>query len=222
VSDLVGYARELEAQDAALAAAIAEVDALRSDVADLRARAGHAVDFIARLPEARHALAAALAEAEDELERRRRDVAEAEQRLERAQKEEEVLAARRAAVRTRDSVTTSERKVDRLRGDVEAVEGEARRLEREAPDLEQRAAELAERIGTVHRAPDPGLPGADAAGAAAWASRAEASLFVARGGLETERDRVIRQASELAAAALGEPAAASVSRVREELEQRLG
>ena len=222
MSDLVAYARELEAQDVGLAAAIAEVDALRSEIADLRARAEHAVDFLARLTETRQALAAALAEAEDELERRQREAAEAEERLERAQRDEDVLAARRAVVRTRDAVTTAERKVARLREEAEALEQEARRIELELPELERRAAEVAERIKAVHRTPDPGLPGAGAAGVAAWASRAEASLFVARGGLETERDRVIRQASELAAAALGEPAASSVSRVREELEQRLG
>ena len=222
MSDLVAYARELEAQDAALAAAIAEVDALRSEAGDLRAHAEHAVDFDARLPEARQALAAALAEAEDELERRRREAADAEQRLERAQKEEEVLAARRGVVRTRDAVTTAERKIARLREEAEALEEEARRIELELSEIDRRAAELEQRIKAVHRTSDPGLPGPGAAGVAAWASRAEASLFVARGGLETERDRVIRQASELAAAALGEPAASSVSRVREELEQRLG
>lgn len=222
MSDLVAYARDLEAQDAELAEAIAEVDVLRRDAAELRARAGHAVAFLARLPEAREAHAAALAEAGEELERRRREAEEAEARLERAEQEEAVLAARRAVVRAGDAVASAERKAGRVRGEAEALDEEARRIEAELPELDRRASELAERVRAVHRVADPGVSEPGAAAVAAWASRAEASLFVARGGLETERDRVVRQASELAAAALGEPAASSVSRVREQLERRLG
>jgi len=221
MTDLLAYARDLEAEDAALAGAIATVDSLRRNVADLRVRAAHAVDFLARLPDARAAIAAALAEAEDELERRRAEVAEAEARAARADKEEAVLAARRAVVRTRDALRGAERKVARLREEAEALEAEARAIEAGLPELNRCALELAGRVGELRRAADAGVPEPGPAGAAAWASRAEASLFVARGGLETERDRVIRQANELAAAALGEPlAASSVSRVREQLEQQ--
>ena len=222
MSDLVAYARELETQDAALAEAIAELDALRSEVAGLRAHAGHAVAFLGRLPEARSALAAGLVEAEEELGRRRREATEAEAGLERASKDEDVLAARRAVVRTRDAVTTAERKRDRLRRERDSLDAEAEAIETELPALERRGAELAERVRTLHRASDPGSLEPGAPGVAAWASRVEASLFVARGGLETERDRVIRQANELAASALGETLASGVSRVREQLEQRLG
>jgi hypothetical protein len=125
-------------------------------------------------------------------------------------------------VRTRDAATTAERKLARLRGEVEALEAEARAIEAGLPELEPRAEVLAGRIRALHRAPDPAFPEPGPAGVAAWASRAEASLFVARGGLETERDRIVRQANELAASALGETLASSVSRVREQLEQRLG
>jgi DNA repair exonuclease SbcCD ATPase subunit len=220
VSDLVAYARELEAEDGALAEAIAAIEALRRELFELRGRAAHAVTFVAGLPEARTGLAAALRDAGEELERRRREAAEADARLERAAKEEEVLAARRAVVRTRDAATTAGRKVERLRGEAEALEAEAHAIEAGLPELERRAAELVDQVRALHRASDPGLPAPGAAGVAAWASRAEASLFVARGGLETERDRVIRQANELAAAALGETLASNVRRVREQLEQR--
>jgi chromosome segregation ATPase len=222
VSGLVAYARELEAEDAALAEAIAEIDALWSDVSELRARAAHAVAFLGLLPEARSSLAATLAEAEEELERRQREAAEAEGLVEQARKEEEVLAARRALVRTGDAVTTAEHKVARLREEAAALEAEAKTIEAGLPEVERRAVELGERLRMLHRASNPGDPEVGAAGVAAWASRAEASLFVARGGLETERDRIVRQANELAASALGETLASSVSRVREQLEQRLG
>jgi hypothetical protein len=40
---------------------------------------------------------------------------------------------------------------------------------------------------------------------AEWASRAHAELFVAAGQLDAQRDRVIREANELATMLLGEP-----------------
>jgi DNA repair exonuclease SbcCD ATPase subunit len=221
LTDLLAYARDLEAEDSALAEAIGEIEALRREAGELRARASHALEFLARLPEARTAAASTIEEARAELETRRTEAADAEARLERAEKEEAVLAARRAVVRTRDLASGAERKVARLLADQEALEAEARALEAELPEFDRLAAHLAVRLGGVRRAPGAGSPQPGAAGTAAWASRAEASLFVARGGLETERDRVIRQANELAAAALGEPlAASSVSRVREQLERR--
>ena len=55
-----------------------------------------------------------------------------------------------------------------------------------------------------------------------WASRARAAILVARGGLETERERAVREANELAAAVLGEELGATrVSAVRERLERAL-
>jgi hypothetical protein len=221
LTDLLAYARDLEAEDSALAEAIGEIEALRREAGELRGRASHALEFLGRLPEARTAAVAAREEAETELERRLAEAADAEARLEHAEKEEAVLAARRAVVRTRDLASGAERKVARLLADQEALEAEARAIEAGLPELDRLAAQLAGRLGGVPRAPAAGSPQPGAGGAAAWASRAEAALFVARGGLETERDRVIRQANELAAAALGEPlAASSVSRVREQLERQ--
>ena len=69
-------------------------------------------------------------------------------------------------------------------------------------------------------APDPPERGLD--GLADWGARAHAAVFVARSGLETERGRVVREASELAASVLGDPlAATSVAGIRERLEERL-
>jgi chromosome segregation protein len=213
VSDLVAWARELEAEDAALARAIADVEAKRVAATELRARAEHAEKFLVRLPEARADAARAVAEAEAELQRRRADLLEAEAELERAEKEEAVLSARRAVVRTRDLVSGAERRLERLRAEQAALEEEARAVEAELPELERRAAGLAAGV--------EGLPAPAEVGVASWAARAQAALFVARSGLEARREAVIRQANELGASALGEPlVSASVSLVRERLEQR--
>ena len=213
MSSQLAYARELEAEDAALAAALDEVDHAREEASSLRERAEHAADFLARLPERRAAVARAVAEAEAELERRRAELQVAESELERAAKEEAVLAARRAVVRTQDLVASAERKIERLHLDAAAVEDEAAAVLAELPELDHLAAELAPRV--------EGLPDPADIGVAAWAARAEAALFVRRGGLEAQRERVIRQANELGAAAFGEPLlSSSVSLVRERLERQ--
>ena len=67
--------------------------------------------------------------------------------------------------------------------------------------------------------PEPPGPGIE--GVLEWAARAHAAVFVARSGLETERERVVREANELAASVLGEPLyATSVALVRQRLEER--
>jgi hypothetical protein len=89
-------------------------------------------------------------------------------------------------------------------------------------ELESTARALADRLAHVPRVshgasqvPAPGL-----AGTIGWGDRAHAALFVVRGGLDTERERVVREANELAASALGEPVSAtSVAGVRERLER---
>lgn len=212
MTDLLAYARELEAEDAALAEAAAEVEALRAAATALRARAEHAADVLARVPRAREAAAEAIAAAEAELERRLADLRDAEAQLERGGKEEAVLAARRAVIRTRDLVGGAERKLERLRADAEALEEEARAVNAELPELDRIAGDLAAKVD--------GLPQPGAIGVAAWAARAEAALFVTRSGLEAQREHVIRQANELGASAFGEPlVSASVSLVRERLER---
>ena len=213
MTDLVAWARELEAEDAGLARALVDVEAKRAAATALRARAEHAEAFLARLPEARTAAARAAAESEAELERRRADLRTAEAELERAEQEEAVLAARRAVVRTRDLATGAERRLERLRAEQAALEEQARAVEAELPELGRLAAELAAGV--------EGLPDPAEVGVASLAARAQAALLVARSGLEARRESVIRQANELGASALGEPlGSASVSLVRERLEQR--
>ena len=55
-----------------------------------------------------------------------------------------------------------------------------------------------------------------------WGSRAHSAIFVVRGGLEAERERIVHEATALAEAALGEQVAGSnVALVRRRLEQEL-
>lgn len=121
----MAYARELEAQDASLAEAIAEVDGLHREAREIHERAAHAEHLLARVSAERAAAGAAVDEAAAELAQREAEAKEAEEelaRVEGSQKEEAVLAARRAAVRTRDAAASAERKLVRAREALEGIE----------------------------------------------------------------------------------------------------
>ena len=58
-------------------------------------------------------------------------------------------------------------------------------------------------------------------GALAWASRARGELLLERSALATERDTLVREASELLASVLGEALTTGVAGVRDRLERAL-
>lgn len=221
----LAFARELEQSDARLEAALAELDELQRDVDGVRTRAAEIDAFLRALPDARAAAAARVRAAERELEERRIAAERAQQeleRLERAGKDDAAAEARRAASRLRDAVSLGERKLARAVDVRAALEREAGEARAEEPQLEERARVLAERLQRVPRISREATAGPDAglAGTLAWAARARAGAFVVRGGLDAERERVVRQANELASFALGEPVyAGRVSAVRERLER---
>jgi len=101
-------------------------------------------------------------------------------------------------------------------------------LEREASsrveigDLTREAGEVAACLNDIPRVSESGRepPGETLADVSEWARRVHAALFVVRGQLESERDRLIREANELAGAVLGEQLSGSnVSLVRKRLEE---
>jgi hypothetical protein len=65
-------------------------------------------------------------------------------------------------------------------------------------------------------------PGAELSEIVEWGGRAHAALFVVRGGLAVERERIVREAGELGSVVLGEPVAgSSVGAVRRLIERAL-
>jgi hypothetical protein len=71
---------------------------------------------------------------------------------------------------------------------------------RDAERVPSRLAQLFERARRIDDAPPP----ADASELVAWASHAHAELFVAARQIDAQRERVIREANELASSLLGE------------------
>lgn len=220
----VAFARELERRDADLATAIHEVVALEGEAEALGREADELGERLRRLPGEQEAAASVAARAREELDRRRERLELSERELQnaRAGGPEREDAVRRALERAGEAVALAEERVNRADAEVSRLRTAAGEAQADLRRLEQRARLVAGRVGTVPRLskegggePSPGLDGA-----VEWSSRARAALWIVRTGLETERERVVREANELGASALGEPlAATSVARVRERLER---
>ena len=78
------------------------------------------------------------------------------------------------------------------------VLAELRREAARVPEDRSRLYEIARRLPDLR-------PPADTASIVDWASHAHAELFVAAGQIDAERERVIREANELASMLVGEP-----------------
>jgi chromosome segregation protein len=221
----IELARRLEEDDERLAAALATVAELDGAVTAIRERATALAQLIATAPERRAAAEVAIAEADRELERRREEAAGAASELaqaERSRDERRLASAQRALERARDSLAAGERRVGRAADALAGVERELADAEAAIPVLEDEAGAASRRLAEVPRishaglaSPGPGLDGVDD-----WASRVAAALLVVRSGLETERERLIREANELAASVLGDgDVGTSVALVRSRLER---
>lgn len=217
------FATELAERDAALAAQLGLLLGLGDEIDGLRSRALELGTLFALLPDDRAHLDEALRGAERDADGARTALGEAERALERARGEDARATAERHRAHAATDLRTAEERVERLRARRVALEQEAEQAQAEARDLEPRAAELARRLAEAPRASRTEPPGSGLGELAEWGSRAHAAVLVARSGVETERERVVREANELAAAVLGEPLyATSVAIVRERLEERLG
>jgi chromosome segregation ATPase len=212
----VQLARELEQRDTTIADALATVRALQADVEELREHAQAARAIVERHADARAEVEHALDETRIELHAREEELATAEAELASAREGEPELAARRALTRAGDAATSARQRVARVEHERETLEREHARAEADVPRLRARAAELAARLTATPRATAVPFDEDEIE----WTSRARAALFVAAASLETEREQVVREANELAAAALGDPTSAtSVSLVRARIEQ---
>jgi hypothetical protein len=176
---------ELEAQAAGLRLADAEIAAIR--------REAEAIDaFFEAYPANTGRAAEAVRDATAELERRREELEQAEADLAAAADDDARVHAEQAVVRARDHIAVAQARLDRELAEQVSLDARAGALPAQLPALEARARALAD-------VPPPDGDLVD------WASRAHAEVFVALGQLDVQRDRVIREANELATMLLGEP-----------------
>jgi predicted nucleic acid-binding Zn-ribbon protein len=181
--------RDLAGHDAELTAEADELRRRDDDVAAIRVRAEAIDAFFSSYAnqEARHGSAIAAARAD--LAHRLEELAQADAVLARARDEDARIHAQHAVDRAHDHRAVAEATLQR-------AEGELAELEREAAALPHELAELERRAGG-------GVAGAR--GLIEWASHTHAELFVAAGQIATSRERLIREADELASMLLGEP-----------------
>jgi len=220
VEPLLRIADELARRDDDAARDLRELDELRREVEETRAGATAVAAFLSAYPDAlatrleeERAAAVALAGARDALAEAERALEETEGKRDDAKR----LSAARAAQNARDAMHEAELRAGRADAERARLEREHDARETEATALERRAAELGARVAAIPRAAtEPPRGGLD--GVLDWSSRARGALIVARSGVAAERDKVIREASELSESALGEPLpAGGVAALRERL-----
>lgn len=191
--------RELDRQDTELGARAEQIHAADAEVAGIRAQAEAIVAFFAAYPEDDQRLRDALTAARAELAAREEECREAQAEVDAAGDEEARARTRHELRRAGDHVVVAGAAVERALAAHDALDREASELPVELDRLEERARAVAAAIGDIP------APGEGPATLVEWASRAHAALFVAGGSVDTQRERVIREANELATAVLGEP-----------------
>jgi chromosome segregation ATPase len=184
--------RGLAELDADLSERSSAARVLDERVAALRGRAEAIEAFFAVYPEEETRRRAELTDAREELVHRRVELAEAELALSEADNDDARIHAEHAVARAVDHIAVAESRIERAQSAYDQLDRDAKALPRELDELEADARAL------------PGVPPMSTS-LVEWASRAHAELFVAAGQIDVERDRVIREANELASMLLGEP-----------------
>jgi len=224
----LALAADIERRDADIAAALDLVARLSRRADDVRVRSEELQLFLDTVPGELARLDRSEAEARDATATAAVARAAAEQRVERLaagrdgadavrETERELEQAQRAAT----DASARHRHVVSERAALVEMDAVARS---EIRELGRCAGEIAHRIEYVPRVSQTGreAPGEGLAGLSDWGRRVHAALFVVRGQLEAERDRLVREANELAGAVLGEQlAGSSVTLVRRRLEEAL-
>lgn len=226
---LLAHAIELERRDTAVAAELATIEGLMQRVAALRAQAADVGAQLGALPDEQAAAASAevVARSAQEAAVAALEVAEARvAALERARRprQDELDQAGRELVRAREDLHDTGVRVDRIVARRAELDGLERTLREAADALTTDAHAVADEIGPIAYVTDAGKgdPGVSLDELERWGAQARAALFVARGTLASQRERIVIEANTLGSAVLGEPlGASSVALVRRRLEQAL-
>jgi hypothetical protein len=189
---------DLCSRDEELASAVARLRELETAVTQTRARAAAIDAFFAAYPAEESRAIAAVHSAAADLERRRDELAASEDDLASARNNEERDLAEKAFGRARDHVAVAEAGLLRAQTACEEHQRDAAELPTELSRLEAEARKISS------SAPDLPTPGVGAGALGAWASHAHAELFVGLSQLASQRERIIREANELASMLLGE------------------
>jgi len=228
-SELVRHAADLERQDQVVAAQLDTLAALGERAASVRDRAAEVRAALERVPAELEDVARRIDEADVLVAQLREELRLAEERRDalesaRRQRAEEILRAQREATTARELVADAEAQVRRLHARAGRLHADAGALRAEAGELAAAAAAVATDLRAVPGVPDGagGQPGETFAELEQWGLLVRSALLVARGTLETQRERIVAEANALGSSALGEHlGASSVALVRRRLEAEL-
>jgi chromosome segregation ATPase len=212
----LGELRRLADEDRVLSDRANEVRRLDGEIGAIRSRAEAIDASLDALPEQEARDRAELEAAGEAVEARLRQQAEAEQVIAAARDDDARADAERARSRAADHVAVARARADRAAAAVADVRRDAERLPKEAAELNERAAALA---GVERPRGDSSLVD--------WAAHAHAELLVEASQLDAQRERLIREANELATMLVGEPtygatAAQALARARAHCESEPG
>ena len=224
----LAHAAELDARDEEVARQLETIRGLGDAAGAIRARAAEIREAIERIPAERAEIGARRRVTEVEAEAARVELRVAEARVveleAKRRKADELDRARREAATARDQLADAEAQLARL----EALEADLRTselaLRQKGNELARSATHVAAEIRSTPRVTESAGddPGAALDEVEEWGARVRSALFVARGTLETERERIVAEANALGTAVLGESlGASSVHVVRRRLEQHL-
>jgi chromosome segregation ATPase len=226
----LAHAAELERRDTEIANELDVVRGLEERVGAIRERVGVVREALERVPLERESLDRLRDEAEEavtaaraEAERMAARVASLESG--RRKRDDELDRARKEAATARDTLADALATRTRIDERGSALDEEGRVLRAEAGELTKAAERVAEDVRGVGRVTESAgrAPGTSLAELDEWGSRVRSALFVARGTLETERERVVVEANVLGASVLGEQlGTSSVALVRRRLESAAG
>jgi len=225
-ADALAHAAELERRDTEIANELAVVRDLEERVAAIRGRAGIVGEALERVPLEREDLARRRVEADEAVTAARVDVERTESRVAslesgRRRRDDELDRARKEAATSRDTLADALAVRGRIDERASALVEDERALVAEGEALAKAAELVAEGVRDVGRVTESAgrAPGTSLAELDDWGSRVRSALFVVRGTLEAERERVVVEANVLGTSVLGEElGATSVAIVRRRLE----
>ena len=199
--ELLAYARGLELQDEDVARRIDDASTLLRRVDDVRVRAERTRGALDALPGEIGRAEQAVTEAQAREAVARREAAEAERKLVDVQRSKRASDDARAAAER--AVAPGARARDRCRRGRRAATGAAAAapvgsgaLRAEADGLAVEARTVADDVAGLQRLSESGrkAPGASLGEIVEWGARAHSAIFVVRGGLEAERERIVHEA----------------------------
>jgi len=187
----LGDLRALADRDRTLEEQADRLHARDAEATSLGARAGAIASFFRTYTEEEARRRNETRAARDELAGRQAELATAESDVERATDDLARTHAEHAVERARDHIGVAEARLARATAAEAELEEQAAIAQNELTSLDARAREI------------EGVPPPEG-DLEEWASRAHAELFVAAGQVDAQRERVIREANELASMLLGE------------------